>query len=93
MNATFGHDVIVGDHCVFSPGVHLSGWVKIGNGCLLGAGAVLLERVQIGDNVTVGSGAVVVQNLPSDLTVWGVPARPLMYKEKAQVNGRDNYAV
>jgi acetyltransferase-like isoleucine patch superfamily enzyme len=35
----------------------------------------------IGDNVTVGSGAVVTQHIPLNLTVWGIPARPLIRKE------------
>lgn len=48
---------------------------KIGRNCLIGANSVLVGSIVLGDNVKVGAGAVVVQNVPSNCTVVGVPAK------------------
>jgi serine O-acetyltransferase len=50
---------------------------RIGDRVQIGAGAKILGRVTIGHDVTVGANAVVVEDVPDNLTVGGVPARPL----------------
>jgi len=77
LNGTYGHDAEIGDCCVFSPGVNVSGGVRIGNACLLGSGATVLQYLAVGEGATVGAGAVVTKNVPSGATVLGIPARPL----------------
>ncbi|MCA9889156.1 MAG: hypothetical protein KC546_12330, partial [Anaerolineae bacterium] len=42
---------------------------------LVGAGATIAPYCAIGDNVTIGAGAVVINDIPSGVTVKGVPAR------------------
>lgn len=44
------------------------------DGCSIGAGAIILPGVHIGCNAMVGAGAVVTQDVPSGVTVVGVPA-------------------
>lgn len=73
--ATLHHDVKVGDFCTIAPGARLLGRVEVGQNSYIGSGATLLPRVRIGENVKVGSGAVVIRDLPSNVTVVGVPAK------------------
>jgi sugar O-acyltransferase (sialic acid O-acetyltransferase NeuD family) len=71
------HDNSLGDLSQVATGAHLTGGVVVGNGSLVGAGAVVLPRVHIGEWCTIGAGAVVTRDVPSGLTVAGVPARPM----------------
>lgn len=49
--------------------------VVIGRDCWIGGGAIICPGVEIGDRVIVGAGSVVVNDVPSDTTVVGNPAR------------------
>jgi sugar O-acyltransferase (sialic acid O-acetyltransferase NeuD family) len=80
LNATIGHDTIVGSFVNIAPGASISGNVHIGDGCLIGTGAVvndgsLEDKIVISPNTTVGSGAVVVRSCDPDATYAGVPAK------------------
>lgn len=77
MRAMVHHDVEVGSFCTIAPAAQLLGKVKIGNRCFIGAGAIILPHTEIGDDVIIGAGAVVTKNIPSNLTICGIPARPL----------------
>jgi sugar O-acyltransferase (sialic acid O-acetyltransferase NeuD family) len=78
LNCTIGHDVKINEYCELSPGVHISGKVIMDEMCLIGTGAVILPGVQLGKNVTVGAGAVVNKNVAANITVIGIPAKPLL---------------
>ncbi len=80
LNATIGHDVIIGNYCSIMPGANILGNVKIGEATLIGSGAVILQGITIGSNVKVGAGAVVTKNIPDNTTVVGIPAEPLVPK-------------
>ncbi|MBK9579546.1 MAG: serine acetyltransferase [Fibrobacterota bacterium] len=51
------------------------GCPTIGNDVTINAGAKIIGGVTIGDRVVIGANAVVVRNVPSDVTVVGVPGR------------------
>ncbi|MBQ7037798.1 MAG: serine O-acetyltransferase [Clostridia bacterium] len=78
-----GETAIVGDDCTLYQGVTLGGTGKdkgkrhptLGNHVMVGAGAKVLGPIEIGDHVRIAAGAVVLQDIPSDSTAVGVPAR------------------
>jgi len=72
------HDARVAEHCHVATGAIVNGDCSVGTGSLIGSRAVLLQGVRIMDNCIIGAGAVVLRDVPQGLTVFGVPARPLM---------------
>jgi acetyltransferase EpsM len=74
---TVDHHNQIGNHVHIAPGCHLGGDVTIGTGTLVGIGATIMPQRHIGDWSIVGAGAVVTHDVPSGMTVIGVPARPL----------------
>src|SRR5450631_444619 len=76
---------VIGDDCLIRHGVtignsgteDLFGAPRIGNRVQMGAGAKILGRITIGDGVIIGANAVVVHDVPDNVAVGGVPARPL----------------
>lgn len=71
------HDCVLGDAVHISPGARLAGGVKVGDLSWVGIGASVRQLVQIGLQVTVGAGAAVTSDVADQLTVVGVPAKPL----------------
>lgn len=82
LNITIGHDTVIGDFNVLNPGVTISGGVKIGNCNLIGTGATVLQNLSIGDNNVIGGNGLLSKNVENELTLVGVPCKPL--EKKAQ---------
>ncbi len=74
------HHVQVGRCNTIGPNSTLAGRSATGAFVLLGAGCTLLPEVRVGEGAMVGAGAVVTRDVPANLTVVGVPARPLAHK-------------
>ncbi len=66
-NITVESGVVIGDEKGKAP--------LLGNNIFIGAGAKIIGGITIGDNVKVGANAVVVKDVPSNVTVVGIPAR------------------
>lgn len=49
----------------------------LGDNIYVGAGAKILGAITVGSNVRIGANAVVVKDVPSGVTVGGIPARIL----------------
>ena len=71
------HDCVVEPDCHLAPRAVLAGGVYVGGETHIGLGAVVRENLKIGNGVVVGAGAVVVDDIPDNMVVVGVPARPL----------------
>ena len=83
-----GETAEVGDNCTIYQGVTLGGTGKdkgkrhptLGNNVMVGAGAKVLGPFRIGDNSKIAAGAVVLEEIPSDSTAVGIPARVVRHK-------------
>lgn len=74
INATIGHDSVIGSFSTISPGANLSGYTRIGEGVDLGTGAITIPGKSIGAWSVVAAGAVVTADVPANVMVAGVPA-------------------
>lgn len=70
------HNVVVGRHALILSNVFVGGSVQIGDGAWIAPGATIRDGMSIGEKAVVGLGAAVVKDVPSGITVMGVPARP-----------------
>lgn len=75
VKASVSHDSVIGDYVNLNPGATICGQVTIGEGSYIGAGATVLNGINIGAWSMIGAGAVVTRDVPSRVTVVGVPAR------------------
>ena len=74
-SATVDHDCTLGDFVHIAPGAHLAGGVMIGTATLLGIGSSVIPCRSIGSDTVIGAGSIVVDDIPSGVAAWGVPAR------------------
>ncbi|MDE6741435.1 MAG: acetyltransferase [Muribaculaceae bacterium] len=75
-----GHDVKIGDYCHFNTYSFLGGFVSIENESTLHTGAVIHPHKSIGTNCIVGAGSIVIKNVKSNTTVFGNPAKKLLFE-------------
>ena len=80
-NTIINTGAIVEHHCHIGIGTHVAtgacmgGKVRIGAGAHIGAGAVIRQGIKIGEAAMVAAGAVVINNVESNTTVMGNPAK------------------
>lgn len=69
------HDCIISDFASISAGSVTGGYVKLGKYSALTLGVTVLDRLEIGENTVVGAGSLVLKSLPSNVLVYGNPAK------------------
>ncbi len=72
-NVVIGTDVRLNQETTIAGG--RPGYPHIGDNVHVAAGAKILGNIRIGNNVHVGANAVVLDDVPSDSTVAGIPAK------------------
>lgn len=78
-----GETAVVGNDVTLFHGVTLGGTGKekgkrhptIGNNVFIGSGAKILGNIVIGNNVKIGANAVILKDVPSNVTIVGVPGK------------------
>lgn len=71
-----GHNVEIGEHCIFCSQVGISGSTKIGSYTVLAGQVGLAGHLKIGNKVTIGSKSGVMHNIPDGEQWLGIPAQP-----------------
>lgn len=73
----------VGAHCrihadtLIGGNSRKTGYPVIGDNCYIGSGAKVFGDIIVGDNVIIGANAVVNKSFGSNLTLVGIPAKPV----------------
>lgn len=75
MNATVGHNCVIGRYGTLSPGVNLGGLTLIGDCSFIGIGASTLQSTKIGNEATIGGMTMVIREIPNGATVVGNPGK------------------
>ncbi|EHQ91830.1 acetyltransferase [Desulfosporosinus youngiae] len=77
LSSKIGHDAWVGDYTTISSHCGVNGDVRLGKRVFLGSHAAIVPKKRIGDDVYVGLGSVVINDVESNMKVFGNPARGL----------------
>ncbi len=75
--AVLEHDAILGAFAQLGPRAVVGGAAVVEADAQVGMGALVRDHVTVGRGATVGMGAAAVSDVPADVVVAGVPARPL----------------
>lgn len=78
------HDCAIESHAHIAPSVSLAGCVNVGEGSFVGVGSSVIPEVNIGEWSIVGAGSVVISDVPSNVTVVGVPANKIIKRDEEQ---------
>ncbi len=89
-HVTISNDCVVGDNVFIGPNTTLlndkypssgkSAPVIIENGAIIGGGVIAMPDVRIGENSFVAGASVVTRDVPANMAIKGLPARP--YEER-----------
>lgn len=69
------HGVQIGENCLVTAQVTISGSTSIGDDVWLGPGVTIANKLKIGNSAYLGIGCVVVSDVPHEAKVFGNPAR------------------
>ncbi len=77
--SVLGHDCIVKDWAHLGAYSFLGGFSEVGESATLHPGVRLLPHTKVGSNAIVGAGSVVLRNVKPRVTVFGVPAKTIIF--------------
>jgi serine O-acetyltransferase len=100
MGVVIGETAEIGDDCTLYHGVTLGGtsWnpgkrhPTLGRDVVVGAGAKILGPITVNDGSRIGSNAVVLKDVPTGVTVVGIPARAAVQKHPERRQQREEVA-
>lgn len=72
-----GHDNILGIGCTINVYCNTNGHDTLGDYVYMGPHSVIVQGRSVGDNVNIAAGAAVFNNVKSDRTIYGNPAKTL----------------
>ena len=69
-----GHNVRIGNDCLFSAQTGVAGSTVVGDNVILGGHVGVSDNITIGDNVVVGGGSKILSKVPAGRVMLGYPA-------------------
>ena len=66
-----GHDVVVGNNCVFANSVNIAGHVKIGDRVIIGGGTSISQFITLGRGAYIGGASAIDRDVPLFCTAFG----------------------
>lgn len=79
--AQIDHDCILEDFTSVSAGSVFGGLVHLKKYSAVTLGATVLDRLTIGQNSVIGAGSLVTNDIPDNVTAYGIPAKPIRKRE------------
>jgi len=77
-----GHEVEIGKNCLLAAQVGIAGSTKLGDGVTLWGQVGVSKTLTLGNNVTVLAKSGLGDNVPDNMTYFGIPAEPALQKKK-----------
>ena len=69
-----GHNVEIGEHCLFAGQVGIAGSTVVGDRVVLGGKVGVSDNIRIGNDVVAGGGTMIYTNVPAGRAILGNPA-------------------
>lgn len=73
--ASIDHECVIGDYCHIAPHATLCGQVRVGEGTLIGVSSSVIPCIKIGSWSIIGAGSAVIEDIDSNVTAVGNPAK------------------
>ncbi|MCC7319777.1 MAG: UDP-3-O-(3-hydroxymyristoyl)glucosamine N-acyltransferase [Rubellimicrobium sp.] len=72
-----GHNVVIGEDCLFAAQAAIAGSTVIGNRVVAGGKCGIADNLTLGDDVVLGGATIVLANVPAGRVMMGYPAMPM----------------
>lgn len=82
--ALIEHECVVGNHNHLSTNSVINGNVIVEDGVFMGSSSVSNGQLKIGSWSIIGSGSVIIRDIPSNVTVVGVPAKIIKRRDSSE---------
>ena len=82
MNCAIGHNCHISEYSTLAPSVSLAGFTHLENCVDMGINSSTLQNVRIGNSAVIGGMAMVIDDIPSNCTAVGVPAKVIRQQDK-----------